>query len=788
MALAVADGLMTRVDAETDIMKLFPSIGGRAERNAVIAALGAAGATQPGELIDAVIKSDPGHAGPSPPGPPPRPGLVWNPVTHRWILAPVPTAPPPPAPSVLNKGANVISGKAAGAPAHYQPPPPKLPTNVGQYGASGSTAASGIPPTIDHTLVGAFPQAESSLPKDYKDGGRTSGTIVTDHLHTTSGYRVQATWKWGGVATTGAPRNYTIKVLDGSGSVVSTYDSAAPRDEAYVKGRAVQVAHWLDGEVKKLAAQKGSASTTAPLAQFAWDYAQAAGVKPGQVPFDIASTGTDPKDRAKVEGFLKAQFPNLIGAQQHKPHGGMDTIEHTMNIVHPANLRTAGLPQRDAEILRLGMVFHDVGKQYDPKDHEHPRKSAKDAEPMLWQFGLSEREVSDTLAVIKWHDAYGDAMQAGSKPSDVATVAKIAYEYTDASLPPLQRQVEALRINDLLMRAWQSDLASIPGLTSKPVPGRPDIKVSGFIDVDTAGPAFKAKVDAEIYQMQKSGALPKSAPVPKKPPAPPTGPTPQPSLVAPGLKWGELVQRTDKIPVGQPVPYDSTVVPPKEVYDEAHKNPDLNYARAFNMGYDGPTGKIVSGFHGTSGSHNPSILQNGIWPGDNGDNYYGHGVYVFVNGASEMTSYYTNNDIVHMEIHTGRVVEYKDLINKILPKWEKANPAEAKKMRSDHKLSGKNAHYTAAALWAGYSTVATPYTNSSNEPILIVLDPSRIRTRGIVGSRGGGYKGKTVKTPTGNVKFPGLTPEEIKVPKSDPLHIPVKGQMPQGWTGTPRTT
>lgn len=734
---------------------------------------------------------------------PPKPGWVnvyTSPRGAKWwaspknaaagvpgSAAPTPAAPAPVAPPtpVLHRGANVIGGTPAAAPApppkpsHYQPPAPNLALKVAPY-VGGKSAQTGLPVNIDHTVVGSFPNTFSSLSADFNQVTKPSAAFAfafRQYHHTPSGYDVIASWKHG-VPFSNQPSLYTITVLDGTGKVVSTYDSQAPRDESYVEGRAVQTAHWLEGELKKIANQKKSAAVAAPLAQFAWEYAQAAGVKPGVVPFSLSDTGGG--NRTKIDGYLRSEFPKLIGAAQHAPHAGMDTIEHTNNILHPANLRTAGLPARDAEILRLGMVFHDVGKQYDPFDHDHPRKSAVDAEPLLWQFGLSPREVSDTLAVIKWHDAYGDQMRAGH--GGAAVVAKLAYEYADDTLPPDKRKVEAHRINDLLMRAFQSDVSTIPGLTSKPIPGRPDLKPSGHVDADTTGPAFKAKVAKEIDAMAQPGALvppPSSIPLPKKPPTIPTGTTP-PDLVAPGLKWGEFVQRTDDIPVGEPVPYDSTKQPPSEVYREAEKNPDLNYARAFNMGYDGPTGLIVTAYHGTNKTAAGGILSTGIRAGNSGDNAFGHGVYAVVNGAYNIPSGYSSGAVVQMEVHTGRTISHDDLVSKVLPKWKQANPALAKKIG----YSSHNAHLTAAALWAGYSTIAVAYGYKSN-PTLVVLDPARIRLKSVVDSTHGGT---TINTIHGKVTSKGLSAEEKSTTKGHPDYITVKNGVPKGWDGQPRTT
>lgn len=61
-------------------------------------------------FINAATLDDPGHVGSSPPGPPPRAGLIWNPTTHRWILpavAPVPVSTPTPTHTPISVSASV---------------------------------------------------------------------------------------------------------------------------------------------------------------------------------------------------------------------------------------------------------------------------------------------------------------------------------------------------------------------------------------------------------------------------------------------------------------------------------------------------------------------------------------------------------------------------------------------------------------------------------------------------------------------------------------------------------
>ena len=99
IALAASDGHITTAQATADIDKVIANkVPTKFEKD--VAGAMRAGVGTGVDFLNAVIKADPGHPvnTPSPPGPPPRPGLVWNPTTHRWILAPVapPSVPTPP--------------------------------------------------------------------------------------------------------------------------------------------------------------------------------------------------------------------------------------------------------------------------------------------------------------------------------------------------------------------------------------------------------------------------------------------------------------------------------------------------------------------------------------------------------------------------------------------------------------------------------------------------------------------------------------------------------------------
>ncbi len=95
LAWAQHDGLITSTIAERDIILVMGTLS-TTESHEVVDAFGDSSIRMAADLIKHIVNTNQGHVGSSPPGPPPRTGLVWNPTTHRWILAPAAGAAPAP--------------------------------------------------------------------------------------------------------------------------------------------------------------------------------------------------------------------------------------------------------------------------------------------------------------------------------------------------------------------------------------------------------------------------------------------------------------------------------------------------------------------------------------------------------------------------------------------------------------------------------------------------------------------------------------------------------------------
>lgn len=164
IAIAVQDGLVPQAQGIADVQKLLQSIHPDDLKD--IAGAMRAGSGSPQDFIAAIAKADPGQGtqAPSPPGPPPRPGLIWNPTTHRWILPPTTPSAPTTAAAAPAAGARTSTANITYPQTTPTPFVPKtsgvtkgdyedLDYHVGQeLGKLGLTAEQALNQGLDHRI------------------------------------------------------------------------------------------------------------------------------------------------------------------------------------------------------------------------------------------------------------------------------------------------------------------------------------------------------------------------------------------------------------------------------------------------------------------------------------------------------------------------------------------------------------------------------------------------------------------------------------------------------------
>lgn len=165
----------------------------------------------------------------------------------------------------------------------------------------------------------------------------------------------------------------------------------------------------------------------------------------------------------------------LTGLAQNPSHGGFDPLQHTFNALHLLDTDCLakqvigireGFDRPIKELLRIAMLYHDIGKVRYPRDPKHAEESGKMAEAILKNpevsgvGKLTEEERAFVLTLIRTHHLFGDF---NKDDVDFKTaIARVEQELKGPfSLP------EMFYFHLLLATA---DINSIPGVRVRIVP------------------------------------------------------------------------------------------------------------------------------------------------------------------------------------------------------------------------------------------------------------------------------------------------------------------------------
>ena len=204
-------------------------------------------------------------------------------------------------------------------------------------------------------------------------------------------------------------------------------------------------------------------------------------------------------------------------------------------------------------------------------------------------------------------------------------------------------------------------------------------------------------------------------------------------LRPPGMQYGEYVMRSIHLPIGEQNPFFENLDVPMAVHHEARAHPGLNFARAYGMSYDGPTGRVAIVHHGVNTTSRAdqqqtlsSILQTGFRQG--ATTFYGWGGYAVANGSSNVPPDYivggSNSAILVGEYHMGRTISSTDAHAGAMT-FDARNPAVWRHLNDQQKTA-------AWALMMGYSSMTLPFQHGGSYssrvvPALICIDPARFR-------------------------------------------------------------
>ncbi len=607
---------------------------------------------------------------------------------------------------------------------------------------------------------------------------------------------------------------FRIKVIDRSGALLSEnavrlvprtapetgvavapahlVGGAAPHEEerqtaTSVIGRAVQAANWavslaerraaaasidrqasmspgpvtsdpqvrLDGRLLPLTT--GTYDPTRPVAQFAREYDErASGLRARPTPFSIG----DDLDPEAVATYLSQAFPELARRNvQNEPHHGNSVIDHT--VLGLERLATAGLSERDQSLLRLAFAFHDTGKAHGGTDSRHQEYGASMAGDYLGDFGLSPEEGQIVRTLISHHHAVGDV-----------NMGRPASRYPGGmTLTDLAQIAHDERTGRLLTRMWATDVAGIPGYRGMPfsAPGGKPHTEPLVVANEVSG-----LLDTELARLRASGELrPRAEPSPIQPAttAPPLPVVTGQAL--PGVAHGEPVARTVNLAAGEPNAFHDNLHVPDRVVGEARDHPGLNYARAFGMAYDGPTGHVARVFMATRPDRVDALLASGLRSHDQGPVA---GIRSFLGGA-DVAPRTAGHAVVMAECHVGRACSYEEA-RELYGHWRETHPAEDRSLTGELGARGMEtpAGIARACLASGYTAI---HGMMGGNPVVIGLDPARFRITGVIGpdpgvpfvTSGHGAGDDLSGYPRQPVTFPAAARDERRIPRSSWHHV-----------------
>ncbi|MDY6959740.1 MAG: hypothetical protein SVK08_11365, partial [Halobacteriota archaeon] len=109
-----------------------------------------------------------------------------------------------------------------------------------------------------------------------------------------------------------------------------------------------------------------------------------------------AYSGSDEEFRRKIGSYddfvssisRKNPLRGLIGLKQFPTHGGLDPLEHTYNVLlilktDDIKVSIKEFTRSEAEIIRIAVKYHDVGKVKGPFNLRHGLKSTPIAREVL---------------------------------------------------------------------------------------------------------------------------------------------------------------------------------------------------------------------------------------------------------------------------------------------------------------------------------------------------------------------------------------------------------------------